>query len=364
MDSSTNISAAEYELLVMSFLSAKLGSFPTDNGIASASEVFHHKKYEGMSGFSHEIDLSFECDVVGSRILTLVECKCYSSKVKAEEVLEFLGRIRDIGAHKGILVTTTGFQKGAVAIAKAHNIALVIASRTNWSAETRSTGLEVFLLPLFLLLALYYLLRALYYWVESQIKKRPKAEPELEQEPELHTNVIHHLKNAVGLDSPAKGYTNCYPVSSTSLSGLTPFSRLPIAELDELKERTRDKGRRIDWVKEPPVAFQFYSEVNRAEDSPVCFGPNALIGLIITSMVNAYKSKPTSELKRRGQPGRASFLALTREECLRSRLVFMVGGDKDTCERLIESERKRHPEAGEEMLIENAIARLERDRSR
>jgi formylglycine-generating enzyme required for sulfatase activity len=45
-----------------------------------------------------------------------------------EDVLTFAGRIRDIPAHKGMIVTTVGFQQGAVKMAKANGIALVLVS--------------------------------------------------------------------------------------------------------------------------------------------------------------------------------------------------------------------------------------------
>lgn len=51
-------------------------------------------------------------------------------------------------------------------------------------------------------------------------------------------------------------------------------------------------------------------------------------------------------------------------EALYEKLVRMVGGDKGTADRLIEHERKRRPSASRAELIERAIVRLERDRTR
>ena len=76
----------------------------------------HHKRvYTGrLSHRDIEIDVSFNYDVAGADLLFLVECKCYRHAVPVNDVEEFHSKIDDIGAHKGILVTTKGFQDGAV----------------------------------------------------------------------------------------------------------------------------------------------------------------------------------------------------------------------------------------------------------
>jgi len=58
-------------------------------------------------------------------MLILVECKHYKDKVEISDLLEFAQRIDDIGAHKGVVVSTVGFQEGAIKVADAHGIALV-----------------------------------------------------------------------------------------------------------------------------------------------------------------------------------------------------------------------------------------------
>jgi hypothetical protein len=42
------------------------------------------------------------------------------------DVLELIGRLGDIGAHKGVIVTTIGFQEGAIKLAQSHDIALAV----------------------------------------------------------------------------------------------------------------------------------------------------------------------------------------------------------------------------------------------
>lgn len=119
----------EYEFIVQELLRARV-LYPHDD---TTVNVFHRKQHVGKkSGHSHEIDITFELSLAGIQILILVECKCYRRAVGVEDVLEFTSRIQDIGAHKGIMVTTTGFQQGAVKIAEANGIGLAIASVGYW----------------------------------------------------------------------------------------------------------------------------------------------------------------------------------------------------------------------------------------
>src|ERR1035438_1643058 len=71
---------------------------------ATQIEVLHDKKYKGASGHDHQIDVSAEIILAGCRILILVECKKYRNRVTISDVLELVGRIKDIGAHKGTFV--------------------------------------------------------------------------------------------------------------------------------------------------------------------------------------------------------------------------------------------------------------------
>lgn len=113
-----------YELLVKRLLRTRL-AHDTDH----TPQIFHRKHYKGASGQDYEIDVSFETFLANTRVLTLLECKCYSDKVGVDDVAEFAYKVRDIGAHKGIIVTTMGFESGAVTIAVREGLGLVIAMR-------------------------------------------------------------------------------------------------------------------------------------------------------------------------------------------------------------------------------------------
>lgn len=89
--------------------------------------VHRDRVYSGrVSGRDISVDVSFEAQLLGARILGLVECKCYKSRVEVSDVEEFHSKIDDIGAHKGIMFTTVGYEAGAVKVAKGRGIALFI----------------------------------------------------------------------------------------------------------------------------------------------------------------------------------------------------------------------------------------------
>lgn len=131
------LDSKSYEEAVKFLIEKRL--VPWDNG--KPIKVYHRQKYHGLaSGHEHEIDLSFEVDVAGTQILVVVECKCYRRRISVDDVLEFSARIDDISAHKGILVSTVGFQKGAAKVAKAKGIALVIANAPELIIAARYCG--------------------------------------------------------------------------------------------------------------------------------------------------------------------------------------------------------------------------------
>ncbi|WP_089937295.1 restriction endonuclease [Candidatus Entotheonella palauensis] len=86
----------------------------------------------GVSGRTYQIDLTLEFTLAGMGFLILVECKPCQQPVGVEEVVMLHHQVMDTGAHKGILITTTGFKPAAKKYAQAHGISLVIADAHTW----------------------------------------------------------------------------------------------------------------------------------------------------------------------------------------------------------------------------------------
>ena len=92
-------------------------------------KVFRGKIFVGKRSKRRiKTDVSFLTKVLGSKVLVIVECKKYNHKVSVDDVEEFHSKLDDIGAHKGIMATTTGFQNGAVKTARGRGIALAVLS--------------------------------------------------------------------------------------------------------------------------------------------------------------------------------------------------------------------------------------------
>src|SRR5438132_1552588 len=58
----------------------------------------------------YEIDVTARFEALGADFLVLVECKHHKRKVERELVQVLHDRIGAVGAHKGIMFSTAGFQ--------------------------------------------------------------------------------------------------------------------------------------------------------------------------------------------------------------------------------------------------------------
>ncbi len=81
-------------------------------------------KVSGTRG-THDLDVHAEFYDGGFRFVIVVECKHWKTRVNKEKVLVLKSILDDIGADKGIIVSTSGFQKGARRYARKTNIKLL-----------------------------------------------------------------------------------------------------------------------------------------------------------------------------------------------------------------------------------------------
>lgn len=86
--------------------------------------ITHNVKIPAFDG-TYQIDIYAEFTAMSVTFKVLCECKQYSKPVGRDKVAELHSKLESIGAHKGILLSTSGFQSGAVEFAKAHGIALI-----------------------------------------------------------------------------------------------------------------------------------------------------------------------------------------------------------------------------------------------
>lgn len=114
----SGITPREYELQVKAWLES------AGSGLESFS-VIHREMVRGTDG-ECEIDIVARFKILaGIPFTVLAECKKHRNPIKRELVQALHQKQQSIGANKAILFSTSAFQSGAVAFAKAHGIALV-----------------------------------------------------------------------------------------------------------------------------------------------------------------------------------------------------------------------------------------------
>lgn len=74
---------------------------------------------------TYQIDVYARFIAMGVEFKVIAECKRYSSPVSREKVSVLADKVKSLGAHKGIMISTCGFQSGAYEYAKKHGIALL-----------------------------------------------------------------------------------------------------------------------------------------------------------------------------------------------------------------------------------------------
>lgn len=97
---------------------------------------------EGTGG-EYEIDVLVTFSRFGgARFIVLVECKHQRRPVERQDVMTLDAKVRVVGAHKGMLFSTSGIQSGALEYAEAHALATVAVVNGKWLYETKGAGSE------------------------------------------------------------------------------------------------------------------------------------------------------------------------------------------------------------------------------
>lgn len=73
----------------------------------------------------HDVDVVVRTTVAGIDVLWLVECKSWRRKVSRDAVILLHGIVADAGADRGLLMSESGYQRGALAAAQVSNIGLL-----------------------------------------------------------------------------------------------------------------------------------------------------------------------------------------------------------------------------------------------
>lgn len=126
-----NITPTEFEILVRDYL--------TEIGKELKTFSAHHDKIIKKVDGDYQIDVYAEFNFLGADFKILIECKKHKNRIKREVVQLLYDKIRATGSHKGIIFSTSGFQKGAMKYANEHGIALVRIIEGKYTYFTKGT---------------------------------------------------------------------------------------------------------------------------------------------------------------------------------------------------------------------------------
>lgn len=109
----------EYEKLTQNVFSQIL-----NQTAVNTIDVQHDVILQGITT-THQIDVYWEFDFSGIKYRTIIQAKDWKNKVPQKEMLAFKAIIDDLpSGTKGIYVSKSGYQSGAVEVAKKHGISI------------------------------------------------------------------------------------------------------------------------------------------------------------------------------------------------------------------------------------------------
>ncbi len=124
----------KYEAFVMKVLKSEIDKgnlpYPSEQTI-----IIPKKKYLAKSGNEIEVDVAIEVYRDPTKkpfLITLIECKDYAKPIDTMRLGDLYNKMGLIGAHKGIIFTTSGCQSGVIKEAEYYNIGI---ARLNYGDE-------------------------------------------------------------------------------------------------------------------------------------------------------------------------------------------------------------------------------------
>jgi len=81
------------------------------------------ERIEGARGI-HDLDVAVRSKAAGIDQLWVIECKRWKARVNKAHVATLAEIVKDVGADRGILLSESGFQAGAIRMARLTNITL------------------------------------------------------------------------------------------------------------------------------------------------------------------------------------------------------------------------------------------------
>lgn len=104
--------------------------------LAPDATVLHNHHVMGKSGRKRKLDVTISQRISSFPIFIIFDCKHHSKPVTLKDTAAFSVQIEDVGATLGVMVSSSGFDAGARAIAKDKRIILQTfrkAGKTDWN---------------------------------------------------------------------------------------------------------------------------------------------------------------------------------------------------------------------------------------
>ncbi len=114
-----DITPVDFEKLCLDLL-MKTKDFKKINTIS----IQHNKKITSSDG-EFQLDGYIEYEFLNVRHKVIIECKKHTRPVQRSAIMELKAKLESIGAQKGIIMSTSGFQTGAIEYAQQHGIGLI-----------------------------------------------------------------------------------------------------------------------------------------------------------------------------------------------------------------------------------------------
>jgi hypothetical protein len=127
-----DISPAEFE----DFVAQLLRSARTE---VEGLSVKLHDKVTSADG-TYDLDATVRFNLAGMQFFVIVEAKRHKNPIKRELIRILHQKVLSLGAQKGVMISTAPYQRGAVAFAETHGIALATVTEGRYTLIARSSS--------------------------------------------------------------------------------------------------------------------------------------------------------------------------------------------------------------------------------
>lgn len=135
------VSPEQFEEMVVRYLRRR-------KGYLHEFEVQRRARISGPDG-EFEIDAVASFAALGAQFVVIIECKHHRNPIKRELVQVLRDKVRSVSAQKGMLFSTSGFQRGAVEYAEKQGLALIHFTGVGVVFETRGDDISDLTIPKF-----------------------------------------------------------------------------------------------------------------------------------------------------------------------------------------------------------------------